>query len=850
MHHCAARVLSVLVAIALSAATAAAPSAAHDDGATLGDRAAAIVRVGPRPGASDPASGTGASEADAATDGVGATVAEPTPESVDTVAGPQLDPASDHVNPRRIVALARQQTTARDVQSEVAEVAAGLPRGSHARVVAVPVDQTGSTTPGAPQVVVVDIDDASGASVAADMVASGLYSAVDYEAQATPHFTDVPNDPYFFDPESWGLRDHPGGAFNTAWTELSDAEGTWNTAPIASIDTGFAMDAPDRGTAIQAVWDYGENDADVSPKPGVPDGQHGTGTAGIMGAATDNGFGGSGATWNNQILIYKAADSNGTLQYSAVTNAIIAATAAGAKVITMSLGSPDFPSYVQAAIDQAIAQGVTVIASSGNDAGNTVDGIANPIQYPAAYEPVISVSAVDSSGGWASFSTYNAGVDIAAPGVGILVMDQDFEGGYAVADGTSEAAPFVAATAALMLRERPGLSASQIQSVLCATATDVAVAPAAPGKDAYTGCGIVNAHAAVVGARTAPIMPTFNPENGGRVEVTAGDTVSMHLGVHGDPPPAVDIADETPLPTAIGLFFEGGDWVIRGQAHKAGTFTVNVEADSRGERAILPLTIIIHPGPAAQIRAVPSAEFMKNTHRLSVKVTGTDQFGNPVPALTPAEAASASVSYSIAPKCRFPTGEKPSYRVCRISVHYAGALQAVPSTVRVYDTKEFTTAVTGTLKPGKKLTASIPKGWKNLTYRWYRDGRPIVGATTRTYSIPKDTPGSAKFQVQVKIPGVAVKKSTVAQMGKTIPTVSLKKSGKTLTLRVVARGIKRPTGTIVVHYSGHTAKYKLKTSHGGVIKLAMPTGRFAVSVDYRGNSRIAARSTSPKTYSF
>jgi hypothetical protein len=765
------------------------------------------------------------------------------------IAGPQVDRESDQVDPTRIVAITRPGTTARDVRTEMAAVDADLPRGTHARVVAVPVDHTGSPVSGAPQVVVVDINDTSSAAVVADMVASGLYTAVDYEAHARPHFTDVPNDPYFSDPESWGLRAHPGGAFNTAWTELSDAEGTWNTAPIASIDTGFAMDAPDRGPAIQAVWDYGENDADVNPAPGVPDGQHGTGTAGIMGAATDNGFGGSGATWNNQVLIYKAADSSGTLQYSAVTNSIIAATAAGAKVITMSLGSPDFPSYVQAAIDQAIAQGVTVIASAGNDAQHTTDGIANPVQYPAAYEPVISVAAVDSGGSWANFSTYNPGVDIAAPGVGILVMDQDYPGGYAVADGTSEAAPFVAATAALMLRERPGLSAGQIQSVLCATATDVTAAPAAPGKDSYTGCGVINAHAAVVGARTAPITPTFNPDGGGAVEVTAGEAVSLRLGVSGDPVPTVTVADDTPLPPAIGLFHDGGDWTIRGQAQKAGTFTVNVVADSRGERAVLPVTIVVHPGPAAQIRALPATAFMKNTHKLSVKVTGTDQFGNPVPALTPAEVASARVTYSITPGCRFPTGKKPSYRVCTISVHYAGALQAVPSTVQVYDTKQFTVAVAGTLKRGKKLTASIPQGWKGLTYRWYKDGRPIAAATARTYTIPKDTASKAKFQVQVKVPGIAVKKSTVAQMGKTIPKVSLTKTAGALTLRVTTTGVKAPTGTVVVHYSGHTARYKLKASHAGVVKLAMPKGRFTVSVDYRGNSKIAAWSTQPKTFS-
>jgi hypothetical protein len=684
----------------------------------------------------------------------------------------------------------------------------------------------------------------------AEMISSGLYSAVDYEAFAEPHFSDTPNDPYFGDPESWGLRAHPGGSFDAAWKELADAGGTWDTATIASIDTGFAMDAPDRGPGIEAGWDYGENDPDVTPRLGVPDGQHGTGTAGIMGAATDNGLGGSGATWNNRILIYKASDANGALRFSAVTNSIMAATDAGAKVIVLSLGSPDFPSYVQTAIDQAISRGVTIVASSGNYAQDTLQGQVNPVQYPAAYEPVISVAAVNPAGGWADFSTYNSGVDIAAPGVGILVMDQEFPDGHAVADGTSEAAPFVAATAALMLRERPGLSANQIQNVLCATATDVSVAPAAPGRDPYTGCGIVNAHAAVVAARNAPIVPTFSPENNGIIEATAGDNVSLRLGVQGDPYPVLDISDATPLPGAISLGHDGRDWVLHGQAQKAGTFTVDVIADSRGEQAVLPVTIAVQPGPVTQVRPIPSTYFMKNTQKISVRVSGTDQFGNPAPGLTPAELSSAKVKYSFGPRCRFATGKKPSYRVCTISVSYSGSLQPVPEKVGVYDTKQFEVAVKGTLRPGKKITASVPAGWKGLTYRWYMDGRPIPRASERTYTIPKDVAKGAKFQIQVKVPGVAVKKSFVVKVGKAIPELKVKKKKKALVVRVKAAGIKSPTGTVVVHYGSKSIKTRLKAKDSGVVMFDMPKGRYKVSVEYLGSAKISRTSTRSETYKF
>jgi thermitase len=761
-----------------------------------------------------------------------------------------VDPTSLAADAARVVALPSPGTSVREIRAEVAQADADLPRGHRAKIVAVPKIPIGPATPPGSGLVVVDTDDQSSAAVISDMLRSGLYAAVDYEAQAQPHFTDTPNDPYFTDPESWGLKSHPGGAFNTAWTELSDAEGTWNTAPIASIDTGFSMAAADRGSNIQAGWDYGENDADVTPLPGITDGQHGTGTAGIMGAATNNGIGGAGATWNNQILVYKAADVAGALQYSAITESILAATNAGAKVITMSLGSPDFPSYVQAAIDQAIARGITVIASAGNDAQSTANGVPNPVQYPAAYDPVISVGAVDDAGSWASFSTFNSGVDIAAPGVGILVMDQDFSGGYAVADGTSEAAPFVAATAALMLRERPGLSAAQVLNVLCSTASDVTAAPASPGKDPYTGCGTVNAHAAVVGARTAPIMPTFAPQAGGVIQATAGDAVSLDLGVSGDPAPHVEVDDNTPLPIGIALHHDGANWVLRGQAQQAGSFTIAVIADSLGEQATLPVAITVNPGPANQVRAVPSAFHMKNTGNLSVVVEGTDSFGNPVTQLSPHELASAQVRYSIKPKCQFKTGKKPSYRVCTISVHYSGTLQPAPETVHVYDTKQFTVSIAGVPDIGRKLTASVPRGWKGLTYHWLMNGHKIVGATDRTYVIPKTVPKNAKFQVVATIPGVAAKKATSVELGKAIPTITVKPSSNTLTVRIKAAGIKAATGAVVLHYRGHKAKHTLKASDKGVLKVKMPDGKYKVSIQYLGRKNIAKKSVSARTYSF
>jgi serine protease len=59
-------------------------------------------------------------------------------------------------------------------------------------------------------------------------------------------------------------------------------------------------------------------------------------------------------------------------------------------------------------------QGILLVAASGNEAQ-----IGNEVSYPAAYDHVVSVGAVDESGRVADFSTYNAQVDISGPGVDV-----------------------------------------------------------------------------------------------------------------------------------------------------------------------------------------------------------------------------------------------------------------------------------------------------------------------------------------------------------------------------------------------------------------------------------------------
>ena len=133
----------------------------------------------------------------------------------------------------------------------------------------------------------------------------------------------------------------------------------------------------------------------------------------------------------------------------------------------------------------------------------------NGLNYPAGYDHVLGVGAQCDSQidppdcpvpfGVAGFSNHNGTVDVIAPGVNILssvprrVTEREVAPGYALKDGTSMAAPYVAGTAALVFAAHPGISAYQVLRQIENTAVPIG----APGRDNASGYGAVNPKAAV-----------------------------------------------------------------------------------------------------------------------------------------------------------------------------------------------------------------------------------------------------------------------------------------------------------------------------------------------------------------
>ena len=150
------------------------------------------------------------------------------------------------------------------------------------------------------------------------------------------------------------------------------------------------------------------------------------------------------------------------------------------KVINLSLSGPA-NAILERSVAVAVDKGTILVAAAGNDGPN-----ARPV-YPAAYDDVIAVTAVDKAGRPYRRAVRGDHIDIAAPGVGVWTAAS--VSGARQKTGTSFAAPFVTAAAAALLSAKPGLSPAAVEAELMRSAEDMGK----PGKDAVYGWGLLNA---------------------------------------------------------------------------------------------------------------------------------------------------------------------------------------------------------------------------------------------------------------------------------------------------------------------------------------------------------------------
>lgn len=337
-------------------------------------------------------------------------------------------------------------------------------------------------------------------------------------------FAAPPNDAQWAD--LWGLDESPtrqGIGVLDAWDSTRGAA----SVVVAVVDSGVVKH-PDLKSVLPG-WDFVEDDADTSEDDascgGSPATFHGTHVAGTIGAAAGNRVGVAGVAPGVRLLPVRVNDHCGSGSGADLISGILWAAGVDvgnaplnpnpAKVINLSLGSVGacVQGY-QDAIDTVVAQGVIVVAATGN--------AASTVAAPANCTGVIAVSAGQPDGSLAGFSNRGPETTITAPGTGVVSTYRNtasvwapkkYGTGYAALDGTSMATPHVAGVVALLASVDPGITASEARALLTGTAR------AHPTVCTGCGAGLLDAGAALAAA--TPTAGALWPRAGSTITLDA-----------------------------------------------------------------------------------------------------------------------------------------------------------------------------------------------------------------------------------------------------------------------------------------------------------------------------------------
>jgi len=306
--------------------------------------------------------------------------------------------------------------------------------------------------------------------------------------------------------QAWASRHQVGAAEAMAYEPGDPA------VIVAVVDTGVVFEHPelqvhlrhgldtvelglrDLATGIQLLGDKSNVDTDPEDEVG-----HGTSCAGIIGAIGERippGLAGESSVLPIRVLgsaqIPGRMDRIGIGAISDIDFGVKSAIDLGAKVLNLSFGTPESaldpydPRPHEDVVRYGLARGCVMVAASGNS------GRAERF-LPAALDGVIAVGSVGTNGQPSAFSTTGDHVALAAPGECVVSAGLH---GYQIVTGTSFAAPFVAAAAALLvsraLRKSYPLTGHDIKHLLYGSAT-----PWRLGQGKGLGSGVLDAIAAL-----------------------------------------------------------------------------------------------------------------------------------------------------------------------------------------------------------------------------------------------------------------------------------------------------------------------------------------------------------------
>ncbi len=319
----------------------------------------------------------------------------------------------------------------------------------------------------------------------------------------------VPHSVPFYTPDDLGVE---LGSPNQWYHYKINSKNAWelsrgnNQTIVAVVDNAFLDDHPELSVKIRlneaeipndgtdndgngftddyAGWNARNNNGNVyiqSTNSG-----HGTHVAGIAAAQTDNGSGMASMGFDCLWLPVKAGDASDVITHG--YEGIAFAAARGAQIINCSWGSFDSSVTAKSVINFALNQGCFIVAAAGNFANET------PL-YPATYQGVISVAATTQSDTKLNISSFGTRINISAPGSGIWSTSRNATGSptFEFLSGTSQAAPLVSGTLALMKAMAPQAPDTLLLSCLYETATPIDNIPANAAYAGLLGSGRLHA---------------------------------------------------------------------------------------------------------------------------------------------------------------------------------------------------------------------------------------------------------------------------------------------------------------------------------------------------------------------
>jgi len=271
---------------------------------------------------------------------------------------------------------------------------------------------------------------------------------------------------------------------------MAAAVGPGTNLTIALVDSGIDLAHP----SLKSFIVDGVNLINPSDSP-QDDNGHGTNVAGVIVSVAQKNSLASGIPWNIHLMPIKALESDGSGDEEHLGAGIKYAVEHGARIVVLSLGLNKYSTYLSDIVQNAEDQGVLLVSASGNE--------GNVVKYPAAYPTVLAVGGVDPTNKVESRSNGGTELDVVAPW---KVYTTILGGGYDNREGTSMAAPQVAAVCALIWQKYPNMKPAQIRELIHQTAQDIGT----PGWDIQSGYGLLRADLAL---RDKPVADIYESNN-------------------------------------------------------------------------------------------------------------------------------------------------------------------------------------------------------------------------------------------------------------------------------------------------------------------------------------------------